>query len=154
MVLDLSYDGCGIETPIALTPGEPITLSVVRRGLIAATVLWCANGKAGLVFDADPEPDAEQQPRAAERVALNAEVVMRRLGKVNYRVRTFDLSSHGCKVALIDKPRIGEHLLLKFDGLDTMDSEVVWVEEFVAGLRFERPIHPAVFDLLVARLGG
>jgi len=154
MVLDLSYEGCGIATPIALAPGQPIKLSVVRRGLIAATVLWYSNGKAGLLFDPEPDPRPEQQPRAAERVTLNAEIAMRRLGKLNYRVNTFDLSSDGCKVALIDKPRIGEHLLVKFDGLDVMDSEVVWVEDFVAGLRFERPIHPAVFDLLLARLGG
>lgn len=154
MLLDLSYEGCGIETPVALTPGDPIKLSVVRRGVIDATVLWCAKGKAGLVFDAPPEPEAEQTPRIAERISLNAEIVMRRLGKANYRVRTFDVSAHGCKVELIDRPRIGEHLLVKFDRLEVLDSEVVWVEEFVAGLRFERPIHPAVFDLLLARLGA
>ena len=49
-------------------------------------------------------------------------------------------------------PRVGERMLIKLEGLEVLDSEVCWVHGFVAGLRFERPIHPAVFDLLVQRL--
>ena len=45
-------------------------------------------------------------------------------------------------------------MTIKFEGLEAMDAEVCWVQGFQAGLRFERPIHPAVFDLLLARLRG
>jgi hypothetical protein len=38
------------------------------------------------------------------------------------------------------------------DGLEALDAEVCWVDGHVAGLRFERTIHPAVFDLLLQRL--
>jgi hypothetical protein len=34
-----------------------------------------------------------------------------------------------------------------------LDAEVCWVNDFIAGLRFDRAFHPAVFDLMVARLG-
>jgi hypothetical protein len=51
MVLDLSYEGCGVETPVELKAAEPLKLSVLRRGAISCRVRWCANGKAGLVFD-------------------------------------------------------------------------------------------------------
>jgi hypothetical protein len=43
-------------------------------------------------------------------------------------------------------------MLLKFDGLEALEAEVCWVDGFVAGLQFDKPIHPAVFDLLLERL--
>jgi hypothetical protein len=43
-------------------------------------------------------------------------------------------------------------MLLKLAGLEVLDAETCWVEGYVAGLRFEKPIHPAVFDLLLHRL--
>ena len=79
---------------------------------------------------------------------------MRRLGKLNYRVHVFDLSPDGCKVELIDRPQIEEKVMIKFHGLEVLEAETCWVEGVTAGLKFVRAIHPAVFDLLVARLQG
>ncbi|HEY6048491.1 MAG TPA: PilZ domain-containing protein [Sphingomicrobium sp.] len=154
LMLDLSYEGCGIETPEELQPGEAVKLSVLRRGAIEAHVRWCAGGKAGLVFDPEESESAEHKPRQAERLSLTAEVSLRRLGKLNYRVQVFDISSQGCKVELVDKPRLEEHVLVKFEGLESLEAEVCWIEGTSAGLRFEKPIHPAVFDLLLQRLGA
>lgn len=150
-VLDLSYDGCGIETPVPLKAGEALKLSVVRRGAIEAHVRWYADGRAGLVFVPD-EAGRKQHPRRSKRIVLAAEVALRRLGQNNYRVKVTDVSPDGCKVDLVERPRIGEHLLLKFEGLEVLDAEVCWMDGYVAGLRFETPIHPAVFDLLIQRL--
>lgn len=152
LVLDLSYDGCGIETPLALTPGQEIKLSVLRRGAVDAVVRWTSERKVGLVFKSDPAAEEQRQPRVAERISVAAEVVLRRLGKINYRVRVFDLSPYGCKVELVERPREGEHMFIKFEGFEALDAEVCWVEDYCAGLRFEKPFHPAVFDLVVARL--
>ncbi len=77
---------------------------------------------------------------------------LRRLGQNNYRVRVNDLSPEGCKVDLVERPRVGEHMLIKFDGLEALDAEVCWVDGFVAGLRFQKPIHGSVFDILLERL--
>ena len=156
LLLDLSYDGCGIETSAELHAGENLQLSVLERGGIDATVRWCRDGKAGLVFAAAAadEPEQPQHPRIAERTAISADVAMRRLGHANYRVQVFDLSPNGCKIELMETPRIGEHVLIRFDGLEVMDAEVCWVEGRTAGARFEKPFHPAVFVLLVARLQG
>lgn len=71
---DLSYDGCGIETTALLKPGERIHLSVLRLGGISAEVRWCANGHAGLIFDAAQPAQKRRLSRSAERVALTAEV--------------------------------------------------------------------------------
>jgi hypothetical protein len=152
LLLDLSYEGCGIETPAELAAGEKIKLSVMQRGAIDAEVRWCRGGRAGLVFKAE-EPVAKQHwPRRHSRTPLTAEVSMRRLGNSNFRVRIYDLSPSGCRLELVDRPRVEEHVLVKFEGLETLEAEVCWIEGPTAGLRFERMIHPAVFDLLMARL--
>jgi hypothetical protein len=151
-VLDLSYDGCGIETAIELDAGQTIMLSVPHRGAIEANVRWCGKGRAGLVFKAENDPGKHQQPRKSERHSLSADARLRRLGGAVYLVRVSDLSSHGCKVELIDRPREGEHMFVKFEGLEVLEAEVCWVDGSSGGLRFETPIHPAVFDLMVQRL--
>ena len=150
VVLDLSYEGCGVETEVEFEAGEPITLSVFSRGEIRTHVRWSSGGRAGLIFD--PEESEKKPARRRKRTSVSADVSLRRLGQNNYRVRVNDLSREGCRVELVELPRIDEHMLIKLDGLEVLDAEVCWVDGFVAGLRFERPIHPAVFDLLVQRL--
>ena len=151
-LLDLSYEGCGIETPVELEAGEAIKLSVLRRGAIDAHVRWCKDGRAGLVFDAQEPTEKAQQPRRSDRIGLSADISLRRLGQNSYRVKVSDLSPEGCKVDLVERPRIGEHMLVKFAGLEVLDAETCWIDGYVAGLRFEKPIHPAMFDLLLQRL--
>ena len=151
-LLDLSYDGCGIESPVALRAGEPIKLSVLARGAIDAHVRWYEGGRAGLAFDREKPAPKKHWPRSSMRSVLSADVSLKRLGRNSYRVQVRDLSTDGCKVDLVDRPRIGEHMLVKFDGLEVLDAKVCWIEDYVAGLRFERPVHPAVFDLLLQRL--
>jgi hypothetical protein len=152
LVLDLSYEGCGIETSVELQPEEPVKLSVLHRGAIDSRVRWCRNGKAGLVFEPERCIEKKHWPRCSDRIATSADVSLRRIGQSNYRVHVTDLSPHGCKIQLVEVPRLGEHLMVKFDGLEVLDTEVCWVEGHTAGLRFEKPFHPAVFGLLIERL--
>jgi PilZ domain len=88
--------------------------------------------------------------RRSERVALNASVSLRRSGQLNYRVRIFDASLHGCRVEFVERPSLEEQLWVKFDGLQPLEAEVCWIDGFMAGVNFRQPIHPAVFDRLVA----
>src|SRR3569833_3633058 len=90
--------------------------------------------------------------RRSERVTLDAVVMLRRAGQLNCRVRVFDASLHGCRVEFGDRPELDEQLWVKFDELQPIAAEVCWVEGFSAGLNFRQPIHPAVFDSLVAKL--
>ncbi|HEX4801127.1 MAG: PilZ domain-containing protein [Myxococcales bacterium] len=152
LILDLSYDGCGIETPAPLRLDEAVKLSVLQRGAIDSRVRWYRNGKAGLVFEPEAPSEKKHWPRRSERIATSADVSLRRLGQSSRRVRVTDLSPEGCKVRLPHEPRVGEHLLIKFDGLEVLESEVCWVDGFDVGLHFERSFHPAVFALLAERL--
>ena len=98
-----------------------------------------------------PEKSA-QSPRRSTRVALAAGVVARRSGKVTYSVTVQDASCHGCRIQFVERPRLGERTWIKFEGLEALEALVCWVDGFVAGVQFEKAIHPAVFDTLVARL--
>jgi hypothetical protein len=91
--------------------------------------------------------------RRADRVAIDAEVVLRRSAQLNYRVRAFDASPYGCKLEFVERPELEERVWVKFDGLDALEALVVRVEGFVAGVEFVRPMHQAVFDALTPRLG-
>ena len=90
--------------------------------------------------------------RQADRIALDADVSLRRSGQNLYRVRVYDVSTHGCKLEFVERPRIDERVWVRFDGLDAIESAVCWVDGFVVGVEFVRPMYPPVFDALVSRL--
>ena len=152
MVDDLSHDGCKIAVRLPLEAGDRIRLGVAQRAMIDAQVRWYANGKAGLVFEPEAEEGPQHRERQCERVALLADVTMRRLGKPNFRVRVFDASIHGCMIEYVERPAVDELVRIRLHGLQPLDARICWIEDNRAGLRFERPIHPAVFDLLVSRM--
>ena len=97
-------------------------------------------------------PADRPQTRRTPRVALDAEVALRRSGRNNYRVQVFDLSPEGCRIEFVDRPDIDEMLWVKFEGLEAVPATVCWLRGPLAGLEFGRPIHPAVFEVLLGRL--
>lgn len=102
--------------------------------------------------DTGRPPSRAPWPRRSGRIAVDADVVLRRSGQNNYRVRVFDISPHGCKVEFVERPKLDERAWVKFDGLEALEALVCWVNGFDAGMEFEKPIHPAVFELLLDRL--
>jgi hypothetical protein len=90
--------------------------------------------------------------RRSDRVALNADVSLRRSGQHTYRVHVYDVSPHGCKLEFVERPKVVEHVWVKFEGLDSVECLVSRVDGFVVGVDFVRPMHPAVFETLIARL--
>lgn len=89
------------------------------------------------------------EPRKADRVTLDAQVVVRRAGFPKFEVKIRDLSAEGCKIEFVDRPADGERVWVKFDGLASLEATVCWIDGAFAGARFDRPLHPAVFDLLL-----
>jgi hypothetical protein len=92
--------------------------------------------------------------RKSARVGLDAEVLLRRAGHNNYRANVHDVSQEGCKVEFVERPMLDEIVWVKFEGLEAIEAMVCWVEGFAAGLEFQRPVHPAVFDVLLQRLAA
>ena len=153
-ITDLSHNGCGVECPAQLVAGERLVLDVAGRGKAPAHVRWADGGRAGLAFiSAAPEPAVtDQVERRSERVSVSAEVALRRAGKLHFQVRVFDVSPDGCKAEFVDRPELHEHLWIRFPGMEALEASVRWIAGPCAGLQFARPIHQAVFDLMLARL--
>ena len=154
-ITDLSHDGCGVISTLDLSAGEQLKMSVVRRGVAMATVRWADGARAGLSFASEAlDETSPKQPRRHERIAVNGEVTMRRSGRVNFKVQVYDLSPEGCRAEFVDRPEIHEKLWIRLEGLEALEASVRWIVGAKTGLKFSNAIHPAVFDLLTARLAG
>lgn len=153
-IRELSYEGCRIQSRVALFPGVRFKMSVVGfRGVIDAVVRWSKEGVAGIEF-CQELPERKKVPRAHDRLKVEGAVSLRRVGRKQYQTRLLDVTPNGCKVEFVERPRAGELLWVKLEGLDTVEAAVRWVDGFFGGIEFVRPIHRAVFDLLVVRLNA
>ena len=92
--------------------------------------------------------------RRSIRVALDAEVSIRRAAEKFRIAQLRDLSSHGCSVELVARVNLGEIVWIKFRGIEARQGFVSWVKEYVCGIEFDTPLHPAVMDMLAKQLGG
>ena len=153
-LLDLSYDGCRVATDVVLEPGVRFRLSVSGLGALSAQVRWYDGGRAGLLFGDDFAADSRKVPRVEDRLEIRAVISLRREGRNPYTTVIHDLSPTGYRVAFVELPRVGERVWAKFEGLESLEGEVCWVEGFNGGVQLKRAMHPAVFDLLVSRLAG
>ena len=149
---NLSYDGCGILCDLEFRVGEFVRVSVMNRGMLKAEVRWFEQGRAGLLFGEEGAPCALQKTRRFDRILVNADIHMRRPNGTAYRVRVYDVSPEGCGVDDLDRYRPNESVWIRFEGLEPLETKLQWRSNFRAGLRFVRPIHPAVFELLARRL--
>ncbi len=92
------------------------------------------------------------QPRRSERIALVAEVRVRRRFDHRYTVNLLDFSAEGCRVELVERAQPGDLLWISLPGIQTIEATACWIDGFVAGVRFKQPLHPSVFDMLAARM--
>lgn len=90
-------------------------------------------------------------PRRSERIPLSAEIELRRSFNGKYQVTVRDCSPQGCCINLVDRVALDETLWIKLPGLESIEAYVCWTQDFIAGVEFIKPLHPAVFDMLMAR---
>ena len=101
-------------------------------------------------ISAGPYTDAQ---RRSPRVSVSVEIGVRKAGCFNFQLAAFDVSTDGCKVELVEAVDAGERVIVRLPALEPLGADVVWVRGTHAGLRFDRPLHPAVFDQLLDRFG-
>ncbi|WP_394999616.1 PilZ domain-containing protein [Sphingomonas sp.] len=97
---------------------------------------------------------AESIERRAEREPFGAEIELRRTRGMKYHVTVRDCSPEGCCINLVDRVGLDEVIWVKLPGLESLEAYVCWTKGFVAGLEFAKPLHPAVFQMLLQRNGG
>ena len=153
LILNLSYGGCQLRTGAQLHVGEQLSLSVMRRGVIEATVKWRNGDRYGLAFIVQ-KPSKPHWPRKAERHKAELNVLVRHPGRRSQHIDATDVSPHGCCLSFVDAPREGALLWVQLPCLEPIEATVRWVDGHRAGVSFGKPIHAAVFDLLLEAWTG
>jgi hypothetical protein len=107
------------------------------------------NGRNPGIQMANAEPQAGHgSGRKFERVPIRAAVQFR-AGARRSQVTVSDLSTHGARISFAHVLRAGDQFYLKLPVIEAIEAEVVWVDQFEAGCKFMRPIHPAMFETVV-----
>jgi hypothetical protein len=94
------------------------------------------------------------KPRTADRVSIELNAGLRQRGAAAVSVHVRDLSTHGFRIDTHLELEIGIDVWLRLPGLEPALAHVMWVEGYHAGCAFERPLHPAVLEMIVKRAGG
>ena len=90
--------------------------------------------------------------RRAERVPVACDVEFKRHAGSRYHVELLDLSPEGCCISPPIRVEIGEEIWLRIPKMEPVHGKVAWVKEWKAGVEFDRPFYPAVFEKVVERL--
>lgn len=123
-----------------------------NQALLSESVQAYLAGEPG---ESASEPLASEEGderRRWDRVTPGGEVAVRRLGGFNFQVELHDLSAGGCRVEMLEASEAGDSVITRLPQLEPLGSTVCWAEGTTTGIKFSNVIHPAVFDLVLARL--
>jgi PilZ domain len=102
----------------------------------------------------DPDDRAARRGRKAARIELQTQAGLRQLGYRPKKIELLDISNLGCRVEMAEQLTLGESVWLRLPGLESIHAHVAWTRDWTAGLEFAKPLHPAVLEMLLARLKG
>lgn len=97
-----------------------------------------------------PIDDSAVYVPRAERISFDLMVRYRR-GNVRGPMLLKNLTCGGARVEGIENLRCGDKVVLCLPSLKAKEATVVWVSGASAGLEFDRPLHPDIFEGLVQR---
>lgn len=92
------------------------------------------------------------EKRRWPRLPLAADVEFRRKRETHYTIPIHDLTPHGCRLASPESLLLNEMVWVQLPSLASLSAHVKWIESWQSGVEFERPMHPAVFDMMMGRL--
>ena len=90
--------------------------------------------------------------RRQERHFLKGEVGLRQRGLNRLPASIHDVSTGGCRVELTKTVQPGDLMWISLPGLETIQATVRWTDGWIAGVEFERPLHPSVLDIVEKRI--
>jgi hypothetical protein len=97
------------------------------------------------LFTAEIDTGPASRRRKTRRKAATAAVFRRQQGQPE-KITLFDLSPEGCGFDGIWPIQPGAQVWLRLPGLESWAAIVTWYDNGRGGLRFERPLHPAVAE--------
>lgn len=92
--------------------------------------------------------------RRAERAKADMEAGLRQRGAGAVAIKILDLSTSGFRASTHLELMIGTEVWLKLPGLETLPARVVWMDGYLMGCAFARPLHPAVLDNILRNSGA
>ena len=90
--------------------------------------------------------------RRAERVPLHADIDFRRPGEQRHRVQLLDFSMMGCRIEAPIQVSLDDIVWISLPGLEAIQGYVCWVNDWTAGIEFDRPLYPSVFEAVRDRM--
>jgi hypothetical protein len=90
-------------------------------------------------------------PRKAERTFCEIGAGLRQRGASGVSVQILDLSTHGFRASTHLDLQKGADVWLKLPGLEALHARVAWMNGYLVGCEFVRPLHPAVLQMVVRR---
>ncbi|TCD05337.1 PilZ domain-containing protein [Erythrobacteraceae bacterium CFH 75059] len=94
---------------------------------------------------------AAQEDRCAPRTRLTIPAQLRASGGRAFQTVVQDLSISGFSAAAINRMHEGQICWLTLPGLESLQAQVVWWENCVAGCAFAKLLSPIVHDNLLQR---
>jgi len=109
---------------------------------------------SGELSVAQDSSDEAPKSRASERVAIEIGAGLRQRGASGVSILVMDLSIHGFRASTHLQLAHGADVWLRLPGLESCHATVVWSKGQYIGCEFERPLHPAVLDMIVRKSKG
>ncbi len=105
-----------------------------------------------LTTDARPAP--ELTSRKSERVPLAMGAGLRQRGGTGVTIQIVDLSIDGFRATTHLQLVKGNDVWLRLPGLEPYQAKVMWAKGSFIGCAFDRPLHPAVLEMIVKKSGA
>ena len=99
-------------------------------------------------------PAPGRTSRKSERVSLEMGAGLRQRGGTGVSIQIVDLSTDGFRASTHLQLAKGTDVWLRLPGLEPYQARVMWAKGNFIGCAFERPLHPAVLDMIVKKKTG
>lgn len=96
---------------------------------------------------------AAQEDRCAPRTKLTIPGQLRASGGRAFQTVIHDLSISGFSATALNRMREGQLCWLTLPGLESLQAQVVWWENCMAGCAFSELLSPIVHDSILSRYG-
>lgn len=97
---------------------------------------------------------AAQEDRSAPRTRINIPATMRISGARGFQTVVNDLSLSGFCAAAVNRLQPGTVCWLTLPGLESLQAEVIWWDNSLAGCAFDSLLSPIVHDNILTRWRG
>ena len=102
----------------------------------------------------EARPKEKKADRKSQRVSLELGAGLRQRGGTGVGIQIVDLSVDGFRASTHLQLEKGSDVWLRLPGLEPYHAKVMWSKGNFIGCAFERPLHPAVLEMIVRKTGG